>query len=292
MLSPITLSANIVFQAKVDCGFIIQKYKEIDIDVSRYFLGMPDVSVYKCLDTGYRFFYPFHVDGDSDFYEKLQKFDWYYMPWKWEHDMATRYIKKGMRILEVGCGRGEFLSRIVSKGVIPVGLELNVGAIKDRVEVDLDIRNETIQDHSKMYPAFYDLVCSFQVLEHISDVRTFLQAKLDVLKPGGIMIISVPNNAGFLADGENTLNLPPHHMGLWDEVSLLNLQKVFNIRHMGTHFEPLQKYHETYFLDILKKKKAYKYLALKRFNRHFFRFFFPKKYQAYTIQTVFEKRYK
>jgi len=34
------------------------------------------------------------------------------MPWKWEHQKSTDFISKGMKVLEVGCAEGQFLSRV------------------------------------------------------------------------------------------------------------------------------------------------------------------------------------
>ena len=42
--------------------------------------------------------------GQSTFYEALQRYPWYYVPWKWEHEIAKSYLKDGDQVLEVGCG--------------------------------------------------------------------------------------------------------------------------------------------------------------------------------------------
>jgi hypothetical protein len=74
------------------------------------------------------------------------------------------------------------------------------------------------------------------------------------LKKGGKLIVSVPNNDSFIIkDNEIILNYPPHHMGLWDAHSLINLQNIFNIRLIDLYNEPLQKYHQGYLGIHLKK---------------------------------------
>lgn len=46
----------------------------MNIDVSDFFNSIKKVSIYKCLDTGYRFYYPFNISGDNIFYQKLKNF--------------------------------------------------------------------------------------------------------------------------------------------------------------------------------------------------------------------------
>jgi 2-polyprenyl-3-methyl-5-hydroxy-6-metoxy-1,4-benzoquinol methylase len=290
---PITGSQDIMLLKSIPSQRIINKYKqELNIDVSDVFTSIPKVRLFRCNESQYVFFYPFNLSGDGAFYEKLQAYDWYYRPWKWEHENASSFVKKGMTVLEVGCAQGEFLERISKENdVKAVGLELNKRAISIGRERRLDIRNETIQSHSKNYAEQYDLVCSFQVLEHISDVKSFLDAQLTCLKQGGALIISVPDNDGFLDDSDNVLNLPPHHMGLWNKHSLIQLQKYFNIEHIMTYYEPRQQYHLSYFRKFLRKKfrpfKPFINRVIK--NETLRNFFFTKEYQPFTIQVVFKK---
>jgi ubiquinone/menaquinone biosynthesis C-methylase UbiE len=64
--------------------------------------------------------------GDSKFYEQLEKFDWYYMPWKWEHEITLSYLDPKKRVLEIGCGTGSFVQKAADiSGAYIKGLELN-----------------------------------------------------------------------------------------------------------------------------------------------------------------------
>ncbi|MGZ0015675.1 class I SAM-dependent methyltransferase [Yeosuana sp. AK3] len=243
-LSPLTKSSSIEWVKDIRKNEIINDYKKnFNIDVSSYFLEIKKVSVYKCTETGYRFFYPFNLSGDSKFYEHFQKFNTYYMPWKWEHEISKQYIKDGVSLLEVGCAQGAYIKRInelFKLGDI-VGLELNE-SVKGGNE-KWSILNKTVQSFSESNKERFDVVCSYQVLEHISDVKSFLEAKIECLKKGGKLIISVPNNDSFIKHADNCLNMPPHHMGLWNEQSLRSLEALFPLKVLDVHFEDLQEYH-------------------------------------------------
>jgi 2-polyprenyl-3-methyl-5-hydroxy-6-metoxy-1,4-benzoquinol methylase len=254
--SPLTDSTEVVLEKSIPCQQLIDSYKSsLQIDTEKYFSGLKEIQLYKCKQTGYRFYYPYTVSGDGKFYEQLQKYDWYYMKWKWEHEVAKRLIKPGDKVLEVGSGNSAFVEQLSQEGIACTGLELNEHAISEAQQRGLDVRNESIQQHTLSNKNTYDLVCSFQVAEHISDIKSFLEASVNAIKPGGKLIISVPNNDSFLGLDYNLLNMPPHHMGLWNQVSLTNLQSILNVKLIQLHFEPLQTYHIDYYNTVMKKVK-------------------------------------
>ena len=118
---------------------------------------------------------------------------------------------------------------------------------------------ETIQEHAAYNKEKYDVVNSFQVMEHIAEIGDAIKASVEVLKKGGKLIISVPNNDSFLnKDENNLLNMPPHHMGLWGKESLKNMEKVFNVKLIKIYIEPLQSYHYSYYYNIVFSKKIQK----------------------------------
>ncbi|MGB3852024.1 MAG: class I SAM-dependent methyltransferase [Tunicatimonas sp.] len=301
--SPLTGSNNTTWLKSIAISYIKEQYrKQCNIDVSSFFEGLKDISIYRDNDTGYCFYYPCTVAGDDKFYEKLQQFDWYYMPWKWEHQQAATLLSKGMKVLEVGCAQGSFLKKIVNEHQIEAtGLELNKSAAHKANSAGLNVLTETIQGHAQQHADTYDLVCSFQVVEHIANVNSFLEAQVRVLKPGGKLIISVPNNGGFLGnDNNNFLNMPPHHMGLWDGNSLKNISNIYGLTHQGNYFEPLQEYHKDYFKSISISHlplnnnslvtRVYRKILSYSLAERLVRSTFSKEFKAFTIQAVYTKK--
>jgi len=259
--SPVTGKENITLEKEIPSSEFIDAYeKEFGIDIKRFFKDLPRVGLYRCEDTGYRFFEPFRVAGDDAFYQELQKYPWYYMDEKWEHKIALKYAKKEDKVLEIGCARGGFLKQLKGKSISADGLEMNTDALKESEKAGLSVFPDSIETFSKKKSLYYDMVASFQVLEHVPKVKSFLDASLNCLKPGGKMVISVPNN-DCLVLKDNTggpLNGPPHHMGQWTMNSLIALQNHFPITIEAIHIEPLQKYHLAYALRPANKRVAEK----------------------------------
>lgn len=289
IVSPLNKSDRIRRLRSICSRDIIAAYKaHFDIPVAKLLSSIEEVSLYECCDTGYRFYYPFHISGDSVFYEQLEKVPWYYTDWKYEHDVASRFIDPGQTILEIGCAKGTFLEALRTRGIAGVGLELNEKAISVAQSKQLEIHQHTIQEHAARYSQRYDAVCAFQVLEHISDVKTFIEASLVSLKPNGIIILSVPNHDAFMGlDDRNTLDMPPHHMGIWNEKSLKSITKIFDLSLVKVINEPLQPYHLDYYASLVKKQFATDAVlqsALIKFAHNH-----PEKIKGFTTVAVFKK---
>lgn len=246
---------------------IINQYQSIlGINVARFFESVKTIDLVECHKTGYQFYLPQNIYGDSLFYEDLQKFEWYYMPWKWEHQYSLELFGATDKILEVGSGGLGFIEKISNKGFEVVGLELNRESVVKAQKLNLNVLDCTIQDFSKENENKFDVVCSYQVLEHISDVGSFLESQIKCLRTGGKLIISVPNNNSFIKyDEGGILNFPPHHMGRWNTQSLTSIAKVYNLELIEIRKESLQDYHIAYYTNIvtmayLKKSKLVRFV--------------------------------
>jgi 2-polyprenyl-3-methyl-5-hydroxy-6-metoxy-1,4-benzoquinol methylase len=251
--SPLT-NGDAIKIAEFETSAIIEDYRVLyNIDVASNFQKTKYVRLYKCESSKYEFYYPFDIVGNAEMYEQLGLFKWYYDPWKWEHEMSMSFVEKSKSILEVGCGTGHFLNNVLRKSPnkTVVGLELSDSDKKAQF-----IRNISIQDYVQTHSNKFEMVCFFQVLEHVADVRSFLQAAVDALLPGGYLVIGVPNNDSifFKKRGSPVLNMPPHHMGLWTESSLAYLPKLFPVKLIKQQFEPVQDHHFPWFKEIIKKR--------------------------------------
>jgi SAM-dependent methyltransferase len=155
-------------------------------------------------------------------------------------------------VLDIGCGRGAFLSNIKNKVASCTGLEFNDQAIEKARQAGLDVRKEMIETHAAANPEKYSVVCFFQVLEHINEVKQFLDAALKTLKSGGLLIIGVPNSDPWLLkyDKFHTLNLPPHHAGLWNGAVFQRLDRFFPMKLEKIGYEPLTAIRQQWILVL------------------------------------------
>lgn len=278
---------------KIPVSVILGRYKdELHIDASRFF-KTDYIEVHECTATGFRFYYPFDIDGDEELYQALQKDDTYYRKWNWEHDTAYAFIKKGDKVLEIGCGTGSFIEKLAAAGIDVCGLELNSEAVKVCRQRGLRVYNELLATHLIHHGGEYDVACSFQVLEHIADPRVYIQECIDVVKPGGKIIFAVPNNNPYLfkRDKYHTTNLPPHHMGLWSRQAFASLPAYFNMDIVDIRVEKLfakKQYLNTFFdYSGFPKLKKISGLLPKFMLNTMARL---RKWQGRNIIAVFEKR--
>jgi SAM-dependent methyltransferase len=240
--SPVTLTGGTSLVETIPVPLIVEGYKGLlGMDVGHYFEGLSEIGIYRCHDTGFRFYHPETIFGDAAFYAELQQKDFYYNQWIWEHGKALAQMAPGSKVLEVGCGIGSFIGRLAGEGFDCTGLELNSEAAAVCQQKGLKVYNELLEAHIERHRGQYDVVCAFQVLEHVYDVHSFINCCLQCLKPGGKLIVAVPNNNPwyYRHDKHHLMNLPPHHSGLWNKESFLQLPRYFPMTAKRIAFEPL-----------------------------------------------------
>ena len=109
------------------------------------------------------------------------------------YHFAKPYIKGDL--LELGCGEGrgvELLSPL-STSYTAVDKIVEVGDTIRKKYKDIRFINMNIPPFTGLEDNSFDTIVSFQVIEHIQDDKLFLQEMHRVLKPGGLAIITTPN---------------------------------------------------------------------------------------------------
>jgi SAM-dependent methyltransferase len=182
--------------------------------------------------------------GGSDFYSQLSSFAWYYESDKWEYQVAHKWIKKDASVLEVGCGKGEFLKLLTANRINAVGIDTNLCAIESARSNGLNVIGLDLQDFAASTDELFDIVCHFQVLEHIPKPLQFLETCAKLLKPGGEILIATPNQDSFIRYAPFLiLNMPPHHQARWSVSAYQIASQKLNLQLDKMDFEPLNKLH-------------------------------------------------
>jgi 2-polyprenyl-3-methyl-5-hydroxy-6-metoxy-1,4-benzoquinol methylase len=204
----------------------------------------------RCPACDLRFFEPC-VTGSDAFYQRFSaRKPTYYLDEKPEFAVAARYVGAGDRILEIGAGKGAYAKMIPAADY--TGLEFNARAVSLARDEGVALRRELLSEHAAGNEARYDMVCAFQVLEHVRDPREFILDALHCLTPGGRLVVSVPNNDSFVGLLRNAVaNLPPHHVTRWSEECLRNLGRLYPLELVELNLERLQPLHfESYALAV------------------------------------------
>lgn len=131
----------------------------------------------------------------------------------------------GGRVLDVGCGNGDFLARAKSAGWEVSGVDPDPEALNIARVRNLDVRLGGIETVGCVSEQF-DVITLSHVLEHVHDPVALLRRCYQLLKPGGWVWLETPNLAGRGHDRYGIHWLPldtPRHLVLFNPRSLRDL---------------------------------------------------------------------
>jgi 2-polyprenyl-3-methyl-5-hydroxy-6-metoxy-1,4-benzoquinol methylase len=104
-----------------------------------------------------------------------------------------KLMPQGGKLLDVGCSIGQFLDLARDKGWEVEGVELNEDAAAvARREYGLTVHNKKLEDVG-FEPESFDVITLWGVFEHLTDPNAMLRDVRKLLKPGGLVLLFVPN---------------------------------------------------------------------------------------------------
>ena len=232
--------------------------KALNINISN--LITANINYFNCKDCDLKFFVDENGNiptGDNDFYNSLNKLDWYYFSEKSEYHYAKKFINKDSKVLEVGCGKGAFVKFMPKEARDNyVGLEFSTQAKIMAQKDGIKIENISIEEYAKDNQNRFDIACSFQVLEHISNPFSFIQSQIKCLNGGGRLIIGIPSEDSFLQYCVNgILNMPPHHISRFSDKTLNKIAEIFNLDLLDLYHEKIQKEHFDFYKTTIWAKR-------------------------------------
>jgi len=127
-------------------------------------------------------------------------------------------VSETTRVLEVGCANGHFLNRLKRKGFTNFsGVEPGKKAYSHTDEtIKPHVKNDFLYDNMFKHESF-DVICSFQVFDHILDPNDFLKKIYRYLKPGGFFF-QIHHNVNSLLPtilGSKASTFDIEHIHLW-----------------------------------------------------------------------------
>lgn len=129
-----------------------------------------------------------HTDSNSSLIDKIYQTVKKYSLGK-KVKLIDNYKSDQKRLLDIGCGTGDFLITAKNNNWKVNGVEPNENAIKKAIEKGLHIN--TVID--KLSEKKYDVITLWHVLEHLPNVPEEIKKLKNLLVEDGTLIIAVPN---------------------------------------------------------------------------------------------------
>lgn len=235
---PLTGSSDVELIQDIPAQLLIDRYRrDLGIDVAAAFEGADTLGLYESRATGLKFFFP-AVTGAADMYAGLRRQGWYDPDNKYEFSIGAAATRPGDRLLDVGCGAGHFARHVPQADYVGHDADgrTDDGSGQGGVRLSGDL-GALAADHAESF----DVVTAFQVLEHTPDPLGFIRDCLALLKPGGTLVVGVPDSDSYLGSLRNfVLNAPPHHVTWWNARSLTRLARTAGLEETELHPAPVE----------------------------------------------------
>lgn len=145
-------------------------------------------------------FYSFQTPGDERFVQDwfLESADLHRPNWQRFVRTMHRLLPNG-KLLDIGCGAGTFLIEARNMGYEVAGQEVAPYFIEYcRTEQNLTIYGD-FMENLDLVPGSFDCVTNFDVIEHHPDPKRLVSQMYDLLRPGGLAVISTHDIGNFFA---------------------------------------------------------------------------------------------
>ncbi len=123
-------------------------------------------------------------------------------------------LAAGKRVLDAGCGTGYGCAVLAERASSVTGLDIAPEAIAHAREHSAAPQVTFLEGSCLAMPlpdAAFDLVISFEVIEHLEDWHAFLLESRRVLAPGGVFLLSTPNR-NYYAEARSVSGPNPFHV--------------------------------------------------------------------------------
>jgi SAM-dependent methyltransferase len=211
------------------------------------------VEVQKCPSCGFGFTVPW-VGGDPAFYALAHEGDPHYPANRWEFGESLNALKalsRPLRLAEVGAGDGAFLD-LLEDGCDIVATDFDLGAVSRLRAKGYDAIAGSLIDLAKRGDAPFDAVCMFQTLEHMAELDDAFDLLTQLLKPGGSLLLSVPNGEAtdFQEEVTGLWDMPPNHVGRWTPSAIMRATEGRGFAVADVRMEPIRVLATTWQLAV------------------------------------------
>ena len=161
----------------------------------------PEVTIAKCADCGTAYLNDAVHSFQEDLYAYYERFAGRSMEelvsplTLASYHRVLRKLRKHcvlQSILDVGCGKGEFVWAALGQGYEVEGLELSAEAVSVALSNALPVKQQDLFS-SELDARRWSAITMFEVLEHVDQPMSMIKRVTDLLEPGGILYLTTPN---------------------------------------------------------------------------------------------------
>lgn len=154
-------------------------------------------------------------------------------------ELAANGVHSPARILDLGCGGGEFPAAAARAGYQSVGVDISEPSIREARELHpgVDFRVASAEEIAAAEPGAFAAVTLWDVIEHAHDPHAVVEAARRTLEPGGLLAIGTPNGESIydallalvyptrtpLADRMMEQRFSDWHLQIWTAATLTRL---------------------------------------------------------------------
>lgn len=102
-------------------------------------------------------------------------------------------------LLDIGCGSGRIAHILLQKGYKVFGIDFSETALARARKRGLDVKRANLDEGIPEPDHSYDVVWAGDIIEHVFDPIGLLKDVQRVLKPGGVLIFSIPSDVGIVS---------------------------------------------------------------------------------------------
>ncbi|MFN8709798.1 MAG: methyltransferase domain-containing protein [Planctomyces sp.] len=156
---------------------------------------------------------------------------------------VARQMRLGGRVLDVGCGRGITLGALADSGFETHGFEVSTHAVQG-IDQRVQTRIANSLNEAQYPDQYFDGIIIWHVLEHVQNPKSVLSEARRILKPGGRIIVAVPNFSSLQSrwSGPAWFHLdPPRHLFHFPLSALENLLQECGFECQSSHHFSLRQ---------------------------------------------------
>lgn len=121
----------------------------------------------------------------------------------WNREVLSHYVvyfARCKRVLDVGCGEGQFLELLRAEGVDAAGIDVDQGMVARCHQKGLDVTKADLFEYLPQHQGEFDGIFCSNLIEHLSaqEAIRFTQLACGSLRAGGVFLVATPNPASLI----------------------------------------------------------------------------------------------